>query len=172
MLHHGYESGCAVQAIPGTDNFRYNYWGYSTGAFFAPMTRYSQAAADGKSGQHIINEFKLLVRECHKRGIEVIMDVVFNHTSEGNEKGPVLSMRCVWSPFSWMWSFAARRHICADKMALAIKAGGCCLSVYCTSGKITDSLQQHAEYCCSCLSAAACAKNLKKSLLLMVKGLH
>ncbi|KAK9868960.1 hypothetical protein WJX84_011185 [Apatococcus fuscideae] len=80
-------------AIPGTDNFRYNYWGYSTGAFFAPMTRYSQAAADGKSGQHIINEFKLLVRECHKRGIEVIMDVVFNHTSEGNEKGPVLSMR-------------------------------------------------------------------------------
>ncbi len=58
------------------------------------MTRYSQAAASGEPGQQVINEFKLLVRECHKRGIEVIMDVVFNHTFEGNEKGPVLSMRC------------------------------------------------------------------------------
>lgn len=39
------------------------------------------------------NEFKTLVKECHKRGIEVILDVVFNHTAEGNEKGPTLSFR-------------------------------------------------------------------------------
>lgn len=57
------------------------------------MTRYAQAAVEGQPGEQIINEFKTLVRECHKRGLEVIMDVVFNHTSEGNEKGPVLSMR-------------------------------------------------------------------------------
>lgn len=57
------------------------------------MARYAQAAAEGQPGQQILDEFKMLVRECHKRGIEVIMDVVFNHTSEGNEKGPVLSMR-------------------------------------------------------------------------------
>ncbi|KAK9833179.1 hypothetical protein WJX74_009440 [Apatococcus lobatus] len=80
-------------AIPGTNSYRYNYWGYSTGGFFAPMARYAQAAAEGQPGQQIIDEFKMLVRECHKRGMEVIMDVVFNHTSEGNEKGPVLSMR-------------------------------------------------------------------------------
>lgn len=52
-----------------------------------------QAAAEGGGGQAVINEFKMLVREAHKAGIEVILDVVFNHTAEGNEQGPTLSFR-------------------------------------------------------------------------------
>ncbi|KAG1669600.1 hypothetical protein FOA52_006373 [Chlamydomonas sp. UWO 241] len=79
--------------IPGSDEFRFNFWGYSTVGFFAPMSRFSAAAAAGKDGDAIRNEFKMLVRECHKRGIEVILDVVFNHTAEGNELGPTLSFR-------------------------------------------------------------------------------
>lgn len=53
-----------------------------------------QAAADGSDGRAIIDEFKTLVREAHKAGIEVILDVVFNHTAEGNEQGPTISFRC------------------------------------------------------------------------------
>ncbi|CAO2192084.1 unnamed protein product [Urochloa humidicola] len=67
-----------------------NFWGYSTINFFSPMARYSSSS---KTGHDAINEFKVFVREAHKRGIEVIMDVVFNHTAEGNEKGPILSFR-------------------------------------------------------------------------------
>ena len=66
-----------------------NYWGYSTLAFFAPKGSY---AADGQNGEQV-NEFKELVRELHKAGIELILDVVFNHTSEGNEYGPTHSFR-------------------------------------------------------------------------------
>lgn len=67
----------------------YNYWGYSTVNFFAPKAGY---AASGKYGMEV-DEFKNLVREFHKNGIEVILDVVFNHTAEGNEKGPYISYR-------------------------------------------------------------------------------
>ncbi len=61
-----------------------NYWGYSTIGFFAPKNGY---AADKKNPGACVNEFKLLVKECHKAGIEVILDVVYNHTAEGNEHG-------------------------------------------------------------------------------------
>lgn len=61
--------------------------------FFAPMARYSAAAAAGGGGQAVVDEFKTMVRECHKAGIEVILDVVFNHTAEGNERGPSISFR-------------------------------------------------------------------------------
>eukprot|EP00775_Hariotina_reticulata_P003086 gene3086-3365_t len=81
--------------IPGspTNEFRFNFWGYSTVNFFSPMARYSYAIGSGADGSALQQEFKLLVREAHKRGIEVILDVVFNHTAEGNEKGPTLSFR-------------------------------------------------------------------------------
>ena len=72
---------------------RFNFWGYSTAAFFAPMARYSSAVAQGAAGQAAGHELKLLVRECHARGMEVIMDVVFNHTAEGNQRGPSISLR-------------------------------------------------------------------------------
>lgn len=66
-----------------------NYWGYSTLAFFAPNARY---ASRGVHGQQL-TEFKDLVRALHKSGIEVILDVVFNHTGESGDGGPTYSMR-------------------------------------------------------------------------------
>jgi glycogen operon protein len=66
-----------------------NYWGYNTIGFFAPDVRYS---ASGTLGQQV-GEFKTMVKELHKAGIEVILDVVYNHTGEGNHMGPTLSLR-------------------------------------------------------------------------------
>jgi glycogen operon protein len=66
-----------------------NYWGYNTLSFFAPDTRYSSASQPDK----VISEFKSMVRRLHEHGIEVILDVVYNHTGEGNERGPTLSLR-------------------------------------------------------------------------------
>ena len=63
-----------------------NYWGYSTLGFFAPAPRYLTERGTP-------NEFKLMVRRLHAAGIEVIMDVVYNHTAEGNHLGPTLSFR-------------------------------------------------------------------------------
>ncbi len=64
-----------------------NYWGYNTLAFFAPEERYAPPHAD------TVREFKMLVRALHAAGIEVILDVVYNHTAEGNQLGPTLSLR-------------------------------------------------------------------------------
>ncbi|KAH9805600.1 isoamylase 1 [Citrus sinensis] len=75
-------------------DYKVNFWGYSTINYFSPMIRYSSAGIRN-CGHDAINEFKLLVKEAHKRGIEVVMDVVFNHTVEGNDKGPILSFRGV-----------------------------------------------------------------------------
>ncbi|HEX8520104.1 MAG TPA: alpha-amylase family glycosyl hydrolase, partial [Pseudonocardia sp.] len=67
-----------------------NYWGYNTIAFLAPHHAY--ASQGGRPG-HQVQEFKAMVRELHDAGIEVILDVVYNHTAEGNHMGPTLSMR-------------------------------------------------------------------------------
>src|SRR4051812_17704601 len=66
-----------------------NYWGYSTIGFLAPHSTY---AATGKAGQEV-REFKGMVKALHHAGIEVILDVVYNHTAEGNHLGPMLSFR-------------------------------------------------------------------------------
>jgi isoamylase len=66
-----------------------NYWGYDSIAFFAPHNEY---AASGGLGQQV-TEFKQMVKALHDAGIEVILDVVYNHTSEGNHLGPMLSMK-------------------------------------------------------------------------------
>ena len=66
-----------------------NYWGYSTIAFFAPKSAY----ASEREGAASVFEFKRMVRELHKNGIEIILDIVFNHTAEGSEFGPTLSFR-------------------------------------------------------------------------------
>jgi isoamylase len=74
---------------PATGETRYNYWGYSTFGFFAPKAGY---AATGPLGMQA-DEFKTLVKELHKAGIEVMLDVVFNHTAEGDHRGPMISFR-------------------------------------------------------------------------------
>jgi len=66
-----------------------NYWGYNTIGFFAPDVRY---ASSGICGEQVY-EFKEMVKALHKAGIEVILDVVYNHTGEGNHLGPTLSFR-------------------------------------------------------------------------------
>ncbi|WP_090608544.1 glycogen debranching protein GlgX [Mycobacterium lentiflavum] len=71
-----------------------NYWGYNTIGFFAPDFKYSSGTSPG--GQ--VQEFKAMVRALHEAGIEVILDVVYNHTAEGNHMGPTLSMRGIDNP--------------------------------------------------------------------------
>ncbi|MBI5210212.1 MAG: glycogen debranching protein GlgX, partial [Elusimicrobia bacterium] len=66
-----------------------NYWGYNTVGFFAPESSY----AAGKRPGCQVAEFKALVRELHRAGIEVILDVVYNHTGEGSELGPTISLK-------------------------------------------------------------------------------
>ena len=66
-----------------------NYWGYNTIGFFAPHNGYSTYGQNG----HQVNEFKTMVKNLHEAGIEVILDVVYNHTAEGNHMGPTLSFR-------------------------------------------------------------------------------
>ena len=71
------------------DRGLHNYWGYNTIGFFAPHNAY---AAGGHRGEQV-QEFKTMVRAMHAAGIEVILDVVYNHTAEGNHLGPTLSFR-------------------------------------------------------------------------------
>ena len=66
-----------------------NYWGYNTIGYFAPEARYASTTGQGQQ----VAEFKAMVRSLHAAGIEVILDVVYNHTAEGNHLGPTLSFR-------------------------------------------------------------------------------
>ncbi|MDB5730821.1 MAG: glycogen debranching enzyme GlgX, partial [Variovorax sp.] len=79
-----------------------NHWGYNTLGFFAPEPRYSA------SGE--VREFKSMVRSLHSAGIEVILDVVYNHTCEGNQLGPTLSMRGIDNATYYILNAGNRRH--------------------------------------------------------------
>jgi isoamylase len=83
-----------------------NYWGYNTIGFFAPDVRYTAT--------HAINEFKEMVAHLHDAGIEVILDVVYNHTAEGNERGPTLSFRGIDNASYYRLIPEARRHYIND----------------------------------------------------------
>ena len=82
--HHSDESFLADRGLT-------NYWGYSTIGYLAPHSEY---AASGRCGEQV-SEFKGMVKALHKAGIEVILDVVYNHTAEGNHLGPMLSFKGV-----------------------------------------------------------------------------
>jgi isoamylase len=82
VQHHAYDRHLVERGLT-------NYWGYNTSAFFAPNIRYAAApTADGS-----VREFKTMVRNLHAAGLEVILDVVYNHTAEGSHLGPTLSLR-------------------------------------------------------------------------------
>lgn len=85
-----------LNKCPRTGATLFQYWGYSTVNFFSPMNRY------GTDPQKTIAEFKMLVKELHANGIEVILDVVYNHTAEGSENGPVLSFKGLENPVYYM----------------------------------------------------------------------
>ena len=72
-----------------------NYWGYNTLGFFAPEPRYSTRPNDAGA---TLREFKQMVKDLHVAGLEVILDVVYNHTAEGNHAGPTLSFRGIDNP--------------------------------------------------------------------------
>jgi isoamylase len=82
-VHHFIDEGHLV------DKSLVDYWGYNTLGYFAPMSRYS---ASGDTGGQV-KEFKAMVKTLHAAGIEVILDVVYNHTCEGNQLGPMLSWK-------------------------------------------------------------------------------
>ena len=84
-VHHFIDEGHLV------DRGLRDYWGYNTLGYFAPMARYSSCGDDGCQ----VDEFKEMVKALHKAGIEVILDVVYNHTCEGNRMGPMLSWKGV-----------------------------------------------------------------------------
>lgn len=71
-----------------------NYWGYSTMTFFAPKSSYSSSGTMGEQ----VSEFRDMVKAFHDAGIEVILDVVFNHTAEGDQTGPTISFRGIDNP--------------------------------------------------------------------------
>jgi isoamylase len=75
-----------------------NYWGYNTIAFLAPHNGYAAAGTGPGRAHEVVSQFKAMVRELHAANIEVILDVVYNHTAEGNHLGPTLSMRGVDNP--------------------------------------------------------------------------
>lgn len=78
----------------GSKTKRPNYWGYDSMAFFAPHRGYGTGFESGNmTPGSQVNDFKTMVRELHAAGIEVILDVVFNHTSEGNDQGPTFSFK-------------------------------------------------------------------------------
>jgi glycogen operon protein len=80
--HHAYDRHLVERGLS-------NYWGYNTQAFFAPDIRYSASGLPDDS----VREFKRMVKALHSASLEVILDVVYNHTAEGNHLGPTLSLR-------------------------------------------------------------------------------
>ena len=89
-----------------TQQQRINYWGYNTLGFFAPEPRYCST----HDPELMIHEFKSMVRALHAAGIEVILDVVYNHTAEGNERGPTLSWRGIDNTSYYYLNDADRRY--------------------------------------------------------------
>ena len=112
-----------------------NYWGYNTAGFFAPATRYISPGAG-------VHEFKLMVRRLHEAGIEVILDVVYNHTAEGNQMGPTLSFRGIDN---------ASYYIMADDPRYYFDTTGCGNTVNLANQRVLqmvmDSLRYWVEAC-------------------------
>jgi isoamylase len=95
-----------IGADPQTGKALGNYWGYDPVAFFAPKASYS--SSEGLGQQNV--EFKEMVKALHHAGIEVILDVVFNHTAEGNELGPTLSFRGIDNTIFYMLAEDKRHY--------------------------------------------------------------
>ena len=89
MPIHEFNENENIRINPKTKKKLFNYFGYSTVNYFSPMNRYCSLKENGDP----LIEFKTMVRELHKAGIEVILDVVYNHTAEGGISGPLLSFR-------------------------------------------------------------------------------
>jgi glycogen operon protein len=118
---------------PRTGGMLSNYWGYSTVGFFAPKQSYAVDQSPG--GQ--VREFKTMVRELHKAGIEVILDIVFNHTAEGNETGPTFSFRGLDNPVY---------YILNDDKRFYQNFSGCGNTVNCNNPVVRTFIMQCLHY--------------------------
>lgn len=119
---------------PKTGKRMINYWGYSTVAFFAPKCGYS---SDKKPGA-CVNEFKDMVKAFHHAGIEVILDVVFNHTAEGNEHGVALNFRGFENSVYY--------QLVNDHKEYYVNFSGCGNTVNCNHPVVSDYIIQCLRY--------------------------
>jgi isoamylase len=107
-----------------------NYWGYNTLSFFAPKSAYAAEAGNQ------VNEFKQMVKSFHAAGIEVILDVVYNHTSEGGDNGPTLSFRGLDNSIYYM-------H---DRQGKCLNYSGCGNTVKCNHPLVRDLIIESLVY--------------------------
>ncbi len=107
-----------------------NYWGYSTQSFFAPKAAYA-----ANIGEQVL-EFKTMVKAFHEAGIEVILDVVYNHTSEGNENGPALSFRGLDNSLYYM----------LDRQGRYLNYSGCGNTLKCNHPLVRDLIIESLVY--------------------------
>ena len=110
-----------------------NYWGYNPVAFFAPHKGYATAASAGNP----IDEFKTMVRALHRAGIEIILDVVFNHTAEGNENGPLYNFRGLDNPIYYLLGADKREYL---------NFSGCGNTVNCNHPVVRDTIIDCLRY--------------------------
>jgi len=114
-----------------------NYWGYNTLNFFVPEARYCQSSGTYES----LNEFKQMVERFHQAGIEVILDVVYNHTAEGNELGPTLSFKGIDN--------ASYYRLCPEDKRFYVNHSGCGNTLNIAHPRVlqlvTDSLRYWVE---------------------------
>jgi glycogen operon protein len=115
---------------PATGEMLKNYWGYSPLSFFAPKASY--AAQPGQQ----LREFKTLVKTAHRAGLEVILDVVYNHTCEGNENGPALSFRGLDNAIYYM----------LDKEGRDYNFSGCGNTLNCNHPVVRDLILDSLTY--------------------------
>jgi isoamylase len=117
-----FDEGESLRKHPVTGEALRNYWGYAPLSFFAPKAGYASQAGEQA------REFKEMVRQFHKAGLEVILDVVYNHTSEGNENGPTLGLRGLDNAIYYM----------LDKEGKYLNFSGCGNTLNCNHPLVRD----------------------------------
>ncbi|MFO7973132.1 MAG: alpha-amylase family glycosyl hydrolase [Candidatus Hydrogenedentota bacterium] len=117
---------------PETGERLKNYWGYAPIAFFAPAGRFGSEGGVGEQ----LREFRELVSQLHEAGIEVILDVVFNHTAEGNEKGPTLCYRGIDHSIYYL----------LDEKGKCLNFTGCGNTVNCNHPFVRDLIRECLRY--------------------------
>ncbi len=128
-----FEEGDTDRLNPALGERLLNLWGYQPTAFFAPNTAYSSNIADGEQ----VREFKQLVKAMHAGGIEVILDVVFNHTAEGDEHGPIWSFRGIDNP---------TYYILDPETGSYVNFSGCGNTVNCNNPVVRDFIVDCLHY--------------------------
>jgi len=114
-----------------------NYWGYNTLGFFCPDPRWAQAEHRGDPGA-VVTEFRAMVEALHEAGLEVVLDVVYNHTPEGNEFGPTLSFRGLDNA-TWY-------RLAADDRSRHENLTGCGNTVHCAHPRVTQFVLDSLRY--------------------------